>query len=130
AEKAGELERSAHAHPVDDMRRLPGDVLALVDDLATVRRFQPGNEVEHRRLAGPVRSDHTSDLAALDAEAGVVHGLDAAEALRDVPDLEDDVGGDCALAHMRRLLGRMLYRCSNDVSPPGMNSTTRMMMAP
>src|SRR5690606_8630257 len=87
AEKAGELERSAHAHPVDDMRRLPGDVLALVDDLATVRRFQPGNEVEHRRLAGPVRSDHTSDLAALDAEAGVVHGLDAAEALRDVPDL-------------------------------------------
>ncbi len=129
--EASELEGAPHAHRIDEVRRTPGDVLALVDDLAAVRRFQPGDEVEHRRLAGAVRADDAGDLAALDLEAGAVNRLDAAEALRDVADVQDDVcRGGCGCAHMRRLLGRMFQPCSSESNPPGMKRTTRMMIPP
>ena len=49
---------------------------------AGVRRVEPGDEVEHRGLAGAVRPDDADELAFVDGERQRVDGGDAAEAAR------------------------------------------------
>ena len=47
------------------------------------RRFvDPADDVEHRRLAGPVGTDQPADVSRLDAEREAVEGDDPAEANR------------------------------------------------
>ena len=73
-ERAPEPERGPLVH------RQVGDVLAPVDDAATVRRVEAGDHVEQRRLAGAVGTDHADDLALADGDAHVQVGLHATEA--------------------------------------------------
>ena len=57
-----------------------GDLLAPVDDAAAVGRVEAGDDVEQRRLAGAVGTDHADDLVLVDGDAHVQVGLDATEA--------------------------------------------------
>src|SRR2546423_8960586 len=52
----------------------------------------PGDQVEHGRLAGAVRSNHADDLALVDVQGQMVDHLQAAEGLRDVAKLEQRHG--------------------------------------
>ena len=53
----------------DGARRQPGDVLAVEDDAAAVRRDAAGEHVEARRLAGAVRAHDAAEPAGLEARA-------------------------------------------------------------
>ena len=68
-------------------RRLVG--LAGQLEGAAVGRVQAGHHVEEGGLAGAVGADQAVDLAALDGDADVGQGLQAAEALGDAGDLEN-----------------------------------------
>ena len=70
--------------------REPGDVDALEEDAALVRRIDAVDDVEQRGLAGAVGPDDGEQLAAVDLEADAVDGHQAAEALGHV--LEDEEG--------------------------------------
>ena len=48
------------------------------------RRLEAGDHLQDRRLAAPGRPEQGEELAAPDAEAGVLHGGEVAEALREV----------------------------------------------
>src|SRR5207247_10133105 len=73
----------------DAARREARDVRALDDDPARVGVVEAADHVEHGRLAGAVGPDHRDDLALLDIEAHLRHGLDPAERLRDPADLDE-----------------------------------------
>ena len=60
------------------------------EDVAARHRDQPGDEVERRRLAAARRADQRHELAVLDGERDVVHGIDRPVVLDDV--VEDDLG--------------------------------------
>ena len=94
------LERARDAEVVDLVRLGAGDLLALEPDLALGRGVDAGHRVEAGRLAGAVGADQAEDLAAADLEVDVVEGHDAAEAQRDVVDLEQ------GLAHLAGRLDR------------------------
>src|SRR5690606_10719011 len=51
-------------------------------------RQHPGNKIESRTLAGPVRADKPHDLASFQRETDVVHGHQAAELLADRIDFQ------------------------------------------
>jgi hypothetical protein len=62
-------------------------------DAPAARPPRPGEQVEHRRLAGPVGADQADDAAALDAERNIVDGLDPAEMLRHADRLQHRPSG-------------------------------------
>ena len=70
--------------------RLIEDVEPGDDRLALGRRHVAGQDAHRRRLAGAVRPEEAEDLAALDAEADVVDGGDAAVAFREVLNLDHE----------------------------------------
>ena len=72
----------------DLVRRARQDALALEAYVALGGVVEPRDQVEDRRLAGPVRPDQREDLALLDGERNLVDRHDAAEAQGDVVDLE------------------------------------------
>ena len=92
------------------------DVAAVEQDRARGRREEAADQIEERRLAGAVGADHGAQLARLDGERDVVDGDQAAEALRDVVDLEQAH----ALAALR----------SMPSTPRGKNSTTSTKNSP
>ena len=55
------------------------------------RRHVAGQDAHRRRLAGAVRAEEAEDLAALDAEADIVDGRDAAVALGEVLNLNHEL---------------------------------------
>src|SRR5581483_8790631 len=67
--------------------RLVEDVEPGDERFAFSRRHVTGEDAHRRRLAGAVRAEEPEDLAALDAEAHVFYGGDAAVALGEVLDL-------------------------------------------
>ena len=67
-----------------------GDVVAVEEDPAGVERLEAGDQVEQRRLAGAVRTDDAEDLALVDVEGDVGVGGQAAVALGDAFDVEQD----------------------------------------
>src|SRR5713101_10112259 len=73
------------------MRLGAGDVLAVEDHMPAGRLEEPGHVVEEGRLARAVGAYQRKDLAALDAEAHVVHRHQAAKALCDVGQDQDVV---------------------------------------
>src|SRR5262249_30941069 len=77
----GNLEGAPDAQVDDSMRRQPGDLVALETDRAAVGREGPREHVEDRALAGAVGPDEAEDLAGLDVERDVGDGGEAAEAL-------------------------------------------------
>ena len=68
--------------------RLVEDVEAGDDRFALGGRHVAGQDAHRRRLAGAVGAEEAEDLAALDAEADVVDGGDAAVAFREVLNLD------------------------------------------
>jgi hypothetical protein len=70
--------RSAHGASLD----------AAKGDRALLRRVEAVDNVQHRGLAGAVRTDNGADLALADIEGDLGDRLDAAEAQRHVLDLE------------------------------------------
>jgi len=70
-------------------RRHVGDVLAVDMDRSAIDRIDAGNEIEHRSLAGAVRSDQGRARAAADFESEIVDHGKAAELLGDVSELQD-----------------------------------------
>ncbi len=62
--------------------------LTLEQDLAFLRRVDPGDHVEERRLAGAVRADDADDLALADDEVEPVEAPEPTEGERDALHLE------------------------------------------
>src|SRR5438552_3937824 len=91
------LEGASDAPSRDLVGLRPGDVTAVENDSSAGWRKKSGQNVEEGRLAGTVRPDQGEDLSSLDVEADVVDRNQAAEALGQVGQLEDVVGG--LLAH-------------------------------
>jgi len=55
------------------------------------RPLEPDHDLQEGALAGPVRADDGDDVAVVDLERDAVDGREAAEAFRDVVDLEEQV---------------------------------------
>ena len=93
-EQGDVLERAGDAAP----RRLPwlhpGAALALEGDRALGRVIEAVDAVQHRGLAGAVRTDDGADLALEDVERDIAQRLHAAEGERHVLDREDRVALD------------------------------------
>src|SRR3972149_5264729 len=75
------------ARPLPPRARRP-----VEQDPAAVGRQDPGDQVEERRLARAVRPDQRLDRPARDVEGNPSHGLEAAEALADIPDRKEGHG--------------------------------------
>src|SRR5213078_1502807 len=73
------------------VRSQEGDVLIDEDDLTVVGLDEAGDDVEDRRLACSVGPDQAEDLALVDREADVVDGVDTAEVLLHVAQLEHEL---------------------------------------
>src|SRR5262249_26753792 len=63
-----------------------GEVLVLVQVGSGVRRFQPGDDPEQRRLARARRSEECQEGAVRDVETDIVESQEAPEPLHDVLD--------------------------------------------
>src|SRR5262249_47217445 len=77
------LERAADAEPGTIVDGTPGQRLALVEQPTLVWAITAGDAVEHRGLAGAVRTDDGEHLSALDREADAAQRLHTAEPDRD-----------------------------------------------
>src|SRR5262245_37295365 len=76
------LERAGHAVHRRIARPHPFISVPLEHDGAALRLVEAVDDIEHRRLAGAVRTDDGADLAALDIERHVANDLDTAEGQR------------------------------------------------
>ena len=79
------LEHHADLAPVRRPRR---HVRAVDPDRPVVRRLEPGDQVEHRRLAAARRAEEGQELAGLDLEREAVDGRDRAEPLGETDEAE------------------------------------------
>ena len=82
AEGVRVLEGTGEPMPPAPVRRPAGDVALLESDLATRRPVEAAEDVDERRLAGPVRADQADDLARLELERDVTQRLHARERTR------------------------------------------------
>src|SRR6185437_13609858 len=64
------------------------DRLSLEQHLALVGYVHAGEDLDQRRLAGAVVSEHAGDLAGVHSQADVLERVDAPEVLRDRPHFE------------------------------------------
>jgi hypothetical protein len=87
------LERARDPAPDDAVRRRAQQALAVEGDLALVRLVQARDQVEERRLPGPVGPDQAGDLPLGHVQRDVVDRHDPAERLRHVLDREQRHGG-------------------------------------
>src|SRR6185312_8043862 len=98
----GDLERAhdALAHAMHD--GAVANVLVLEPDVARRRRHEAGDQVEERRLARAIRTDHRAKLAFVHRERDVLHRLQLAEVAADMTQAEQgrvDVPGRPRAAH-------------------------------
>ena len=84
-----DLERAADPRLRTPVGRLLGDVDAVELDGAARRPAQAGDEVEERRLPGPVRADHGEQLAIEDLELDIGDDRCAADVEPEIPRGED-----------------------------------------
>src|SRR5207248_2875361 len=87
------------------LRRVDVDLLTLEDDLAAVRRVRTRDALDQRRLAGAVVADERHHLSVSHLEVDVREGLDGAERLRDVAELEER-----SVVHVARFLPQSGWR--------------------
>ena len=85
------------------LRRTDDDRLPVDEDLARIREIDARDHVHQRGLAAAVLTEDGEDLAAVDLQADVVVGDDAAEGLRDPAQLD---GGDLIVVQIRFLRNR------------------------
>src|SRR5579862_380893 len=117
--------------------RQPRNVTVEQQNSAAVGRKLAGDEVEQRRLAGPVGTDNQPALARLNREIDVLRDVQPAERLVQPPDGQR--GHDfcpsivgCA-GKLRRFASRHAARVRRTVpgtSPSGMNTTIATKIAP
>jgi hypothetical protein len=67
------------------------DPRTVEPDAAVCRPLQPDDDLQEGALAGSVRADDGDDVAVVDPERDAVDGREAAEALRDPVDLEEQI---------------------------------------
>src|SRR5262249_31866541 len=96
--------------PGHEMGRRAVDTLAGEGDRPFARAIEPGDDVEQRALAGPVRPDHGLDRTSRDVERNTAQRNDAAEANRDVTDPEKRFV-HCVSSPDRNRLRRSLDGC-------------------
>src|SRR5205807_3708875 len=77
---AGDLQGADEPGLGDAIGAPAGDVAAVEHDAAALRRDQPGDAVEQRRLAGAVGTDEAGDRSRLHDEVHAVERADAVEA--------------------------------------------------
>jgi hypothetical protein len=65
------------------------DPLAVQPDAAVCRALQTDDDLQERALTRAIWTDDGDDVAVVDPEGDVVDGREAAEALRDRVDLEE-----------------------------------------
>ena len=94
-EQAHVLERADHALAGDAVGVEADELVAVEEDRARVGRDGPGEQVEHRRLAGAVRADQGGDRALAQLDGELAGGDDAAEALADTFDVCSTTGASC-----------------------------------
>src|SRR6185369_8262339 len=99
-----------------------GDVAALEQDPAAVRRQGARHAIDERRLARAVRADEAQSLARPDLNRDAVERQEAAEALGDAVDLEQRA----RRGHVRRLRS---FR-TRPVSPSGASTTKSTRTTP
>ncbi len=87
-EQAQRLERARNPSACDLVGIETEKRLTLEQDLAFLRRVDPGDHVEERRLAGAVRADDADDLAFADDEVEPVEAPEPTEGERDALYLE------------------------------------------
>jgi hypothetical protein len=68
---------------------MPVDPRTVQPDVAVCRPLQTDDDLQKRALARPVGTDDGDDVAVVDPEGDVIDGREAAEALRDRVDLEE-----------------------------------------
>ena len=112
-----DLERAADARLRAAIGRLIGDVDAVELDAAARRRAQAGDEVEERRLPGPVRADHGEQLTVEDLEPDIGDDRCAADVEPEVPRREDR-----GCAHARTLAFEPLSPSSPRSAAPSRTS--------
>ena len=88
-EDVRDLERAADPGLRTPVRRLLGDVDPVELDGAARRPAQAGDEVEERRLPGPVRADHGKELTIEDLELDIGDDRCAADVESELPRGED-----------------------------------------
>ena len=97
------LRQIADAEPRALIHRQRRDIVAVEIDAPAIRLDQPGDHVEHRGLAGAVRSQQADRLAAAHVEAHALDHLAPAEAFLDAAHREE-VFAALGLRHRRTLL--------------------------
>src|SRR5580692_1278546 len=118
------LEHHAKALARDLVRRQAGEVLALEEDFARCRAFDPHDRLHGGRFAGAVRPDQAENLAGVNLEVEILHRREAAEAFGQPAHFEHGrIIGD-SVHHERPSCDRAAPR-----KPPGKNSTTRSATA-
>ena len=83
-EFARDLERADNTKLGNLVQREAGDVDAVEQDSPGVRRHQPGNDIQKRRLSGSVRPDQSRHETFLEVDGAVGQRRNPAEMLRDV----------------------------------------------
>ena len=96
----GVLERAGHAEPGQPVRRGPQHVGAVDQHRPGRRPVEPGDAVEQRRLAGPVRPDQAADLAGGDGQVDAVERAQPAEGEAEPTDVQQH--GRRVLAGLRQ----------------------------
>src|SRR5207253_10475657 len=72
----------------DHMRRQADERLAVEENVSRSRPVDAGDEVEERRLAGAVRTDHAHDLALVDVQVEIGDDVQAPEVHRQLLQLQ------------------------------------------
>src|SRR6266545_2706192 len=116
-ERPDDLVGSCHAQARHVVRAQATEIVAAEDDAAAVWAIDGVEDVEERRLAGPVRADESQDLAFFHAECDMGQGLETAKPLADVLDAQHH-----RYSRVPRRRGILARRAP--ISPLGMN---RMM---
>src|ERR1017187_10516698 len=91
AEHVGLLEGPHDAVPGDHVRPLADDLPPVETDRSPRRARDTADQVDHRRLAGPVRPDQARDRAPAHVEGRVLHGEHAAEVAGQALDTEQRI---------------------------------------
>ena len=94
------LERTRDAARREALRREAGHIFAVEADHAFVGDVRAAQQIEERRFAGAIRTDHANAFATRDRETHIRHGRDAIETARHAPHVEENVG---------RCPGRMIH---------------------
>ena len=127
------LERAHQAQPRHVGRRHRGDVLSLVQDLAGRRLQELGQQIEARRLAGPVRTDQRVNAATADPKIDIANGEETREFLGQSAGFENELIGQSNFPHQpsprssrawpifpnRQALLRTPWKSVPDRPPPG-----------